>query len=95
MKKLIACILTLTALSLLLCGCGAGMDGSSAVVETPVLPMPSVTVSPMPTPDAEDGLVTDRDGFIEGRETEDHTQPGHVQPSPAVTKSGSQTEQST
>ena len=84
MKKWIACVLAVTALCVLLCGCGAGMDGNSAVVETPLMPAaPSMTMSPMPTPNAEDGIVDDEDGFIDGRE-----EPRQAQPSPSATVPG-------
>ena len=66
MKKLILLALALVLSCLVLCGCGL-RD------ETPLrTPMPTMdlvpAISPVQTPDVDDGLVTDRDGLIEDRE---------------------------
>ncbi len=67
MKKLILLALALVLSCLVLCGCG-GLRG-----ETPMqTQMPTMDlmpeISPVLTPDMDDGLVTDRDGLIEDRE---------------------------
>ena len=96
MKKWIACVLAVSALSILLCGCGAGMDGSNAVVETPWVSVePSMTMSPMQTPNAEDGIVDDRDGFIDETDRPSQNQQSQNQPSPAVTAPGTNTRPTT
>ena len=58
MKKFTACVLILVFVSALLVGCGdMNRDGEMDVIETPI-------ISPIITPDVEDGIVDDRDGLI-------------------------------
>ena len=70
MKKLIAYAMTAAMLCTLLCGCGSDQYGNGgAYTGTPsVAPQQDTTsvptVSPMITPDVEDGIVNDRDGII-------------------------------
>lgn len=71
MKKLIAYAMSAAMLCTLLCGCGSDQYGNGgAFTTTPsVAPQQDTTsvptVSPMLTPDVEDGIVNDRDGIIE------------------------------
>ena len=71
MKKLIAYAMSAAMLCTLLCGCGSDQYGNGgAFTTTPsVAPQQDTTavptVSPMISPDVEDGIVTDRDGVIE------------------------------
>ena len=84
MKRLILLALALVMSCLVLCGCGL-RD------ETPLrTPMPTMDlvpeISPVQTPDVDDGLVKDRDGIIEDREPGTSAAPS-IRPSasPAVT----------
>ena len=61
MKKIIASVMALTLLCSLLAGCGsapADKDGATVPPGSPI-------IDPSMTPDVEDGVVDDRDGFIE------------------------------
>lgn len=70
MKKTISCVIVAAMLTLILCGCGSfkasgnstgmgnGTGTNGGTENTPA-------VSPMFTPDVNDGIVNDRDGIIE------------------------------
>ena len=94
MKRSIAYVLISVMLCLALCGCANRNPGyDDSVVGTPLIPDVSPIVSPMVTPDIEDGIVEDDDGMIEekdtGREqkpaTDKTTDKTAVSPSPKVT----------
>ena len=94
MKKTIACVLIAAMLCLALCGCANRNSGyDNSVVGTPLIPEVSPAVSPMVTPDLDNGTVEDEDGMIEEKETDRNqksdsdkttTKPA-VSPSPKVT----------
>lgn len=63
MKKSIINIAFTLALSALLCGCGADRTVDDATVSAS--PMPTVTVTPMVTPNVDNGIVGDKDGVID------------------------------
>ena len=68
MKKILPCLLSVCVACALFAGCGMYRDGNNAVMETPyVSPDMDILpdVSPMISPDLEDGIVEDRDGLIE------------------------------
>lgn len=67
MKKAMIHIALMLALAFSLCGCGNAKDKNDLIdnaVPT-ALPSPTVTVTPMVTPDADNGIVTDEDGVID------------------------------
>lgn len=73
MKKAMIHIALVLALAFSLCGCGNAKDKNDLVdnaVPT-TLPSPTVTVTPMITPDADNGVVTDGDGVIDDNTVED------------------------
>ena len=63
MKKSIINIAFTLVLSALLCGCGADRTVGDAAVSAS--PMPTVTVTPMVTPNVDNGIVGDKDGVID------------------------------
>ena len=67
MKKSIINIAFTRALSALLCGCGADrtVDGTVGDAAVSASPMPTVTVTPMVTPNVDNGIVGDKDGVID------------------------------
>lgn len=66
MKKAIVNIVLTVALACVLCGCGAAKDDKLVDNTVPTaLPSPTVTVTPMVTPDVDNGAVTDGDGIID------------------------------
>lgn len=74
MKKTMICMLLIGCVCLSLCGCGGMSTGrDNAVVETPLIPNNSPDLNPeilpMETPNAEDGIVNDRDGLIDEGDT--------------------------
>lgn len=70
MKRTVSCLLIAACCCLMLCGCGAGDERlDEMVVGTPIIPETSPIVTPMPTPDVEDGVVKDGDGLIEDGDT--------------------------
>ena len=94
MKRRIVYSLCAAMLCAVLCGCGnQGRGQDDMVVGTPIVPETTPLVTPMITPDPEDGYVEDEDGFIEEKETErDKTASGNMQngkstvsPSPEAT----------
>ena len=84
MKKVIVYIVMTCILALSLCGCGAGTPADADIDNAVPTSMPTATskVTPLITPDAVDGAVTDTDGVI-GDET--------VSPSTAVTDEAAST----
>ena len=69
MKKITVCILILAAVSTLLCACGdMDQNGRNDWIEAPAT---SPVISPIITPDMEDGLVEDRDGLIRENDGEE------------------------
>ena len=64
MKKSIINIAFTLALSALLCGCGADrtVDGTVGDAAVSASPVPTVTVTPMVTPNVDNGIVGDKDG---------------------------------
>lgn len=73
MKKAIIHIVLVLALAFSLCGCGNAKDKNNLVdnaVPT-ALPSPTVTVTPMITPDVDNGVVTDGDGVIDDNTVKD------------------------
>jgi len=56
MKKYLAYVLTVLALSCTLCGCGNGRTDSDKVFESPIIEMEN---------DIDDGIVNDKDGIID------------------------------
>lgn len=69
MKKAMIHIALVLALSFSLCGCGNAKEKND-LVDNPVpttLPSPTVTVTPMITPDVDNGVVTDGDGVIDDK----------------------------
>lgn len=73
MKKAMIHIALVLALAFSLCGCGNAKDKNDLVdnaVPT-TLPSPTVTVTPMITPDADNGVVTDGDGVIDDNTVKD------------------------
>lgn len=94
MRKTIVYTLCAAMLGALLCGCGYRSQGQDDMaVGTPAVPEMTPMISPVPTPDPEDGVVGDRDGIIEeGDAVRGGTASGDgktarpaVSPSPAVT----------
>ncbi len=74
MKRIAICLLIAAICAFALCGCGAQDERlDEMVVGTPIIPETSPVntplVTPMPTPDAADGVVQDGDGLIEERDT--------------------------
>ena len=62
MKKITVCVLILAAVSVLLCACGdMDRNGQNDMIEVPAA---SPVISPIITPNVEDGVVEDRDGLI-------------------------------
>lgn len=88
MKKTLALALAAVSLSLALCGCGdyrtepdnAGREPEIVATPSPVLP----EISPMITPDVNDGIVKDKDGEIEDHDTGKGTDTNSVK-KPSVT----------
>lgn len=67
MKRTIVIVCALAMLCAVLCGCGSYRD--ERPVQTPVATMDLIPeVSPVLTPDMDDGIVKDEDGIIENRE---------------------------
>ena len=70
MKKSIAIVCAFALICAVLCGCGEMRADGKPAYESPA---PAVTVTPeitpMPTPDVNDGIVKDKDGVIEDRDT--------------------------
>lgn len=64
MKKAIISICAVLTLAFTLCGCGAAKDTDNVLPTA--TPVPTVTVTPMITPDIDNGVVTDEDGVIDG-----------------------------
>lgn len=64
MKKAMLSICAVFALVFSLCGCGAAKDTDNVLPTA--TPIPTVTVTPMITPDIDNGVVTDEDGVIDG-----------------------------
>ena len=94
MKRSIAHVFISAMLCLALCGCAnRNLGKDDAVVGTPLIPEMSPIISPLITPDPEDGMVKDEDGRIEEDDTgldkqkdKDRTQnKPAVSPSPEVT----------
>lgn len=94
MKKSFSYVMIAAMLCLALCGCGNQNSGrDDMVVGTPVVPEMTPLVTPMPTPDVEDGIVEDKDGMIEDNDNGRDTKTGNekssertaVSPSPRVT----------
>ena len=94
MKRSFSYVMIAAMLCLTLCGCGNQNSGRDDMVfGTPLIPETSPVVSPMVTPDTEDGIVEDEDGLIEDsdtgrdRKTEDNKSADKtaVSPSPKVT----------
>ncbi len=73
MKKAIIHIALVLALAFSLCGCGNAKDKNDLVDNTvpTALPSPTVTVTPMITPDVDNGVVTDGDGVIDDNTVKD------------------------
>ena len=73
MKRTIVMVLAAACLCMVLCGCGdtrvrqddMGMEPDIIATPSPMLP----EVSPMVTPDVDDGIVKDTDGEIEDNDT--------------------------
>lgn len=96
MRKTIVLMLCAAMLCVCLCGCGNRDQGNNdMVIGTPVVPEMTPMVSPIITPDVEDGYVDDRDGIIEDKDEskQDHMTGGEsrkdkttVSPSPEVTR---------
>lgn len=63
MKKSIAYIVFTLALALALCGCGE--DKTVVTPDVTVRPTATAAVSPIISPDVEDGIVGDTDGVID------------------------------
>lgn len=63
MKKAMLSICAVLALAFTLCGCGAAKDTDNVLPTA--TPVPTVTVTPMVTPDIDNGVVTDEDGVID------------------------------
>ena len=71
MKRSFCFVLSFAAAVSLLCGCGMYRTDGGVVVETPyVSPVIEPSMTPIISPDVEDGIVNDRDGIIED-DTED------------------------
>lgn len=94
MKKSFAYVMIAAMLCLALCGCGNQNSGrDDMAVGTPAVPEMTPLITPMPTPDVEDGIVEDRDGMIEDKDTGHENKTGKdkssdrtaVSPSPKVT----------
>ena len=64
MKKALACILSLMLLSTALYGCGCSDRKTEPDMYSP-------QISPMPSPDTDNGIVNDDDGFIAEDEKEE------------------------
>ena len=81
MKKTIVCFLFAACVCLSLCACG-GMDTGrdNAVMDLPEIPQATTEVlpeiKPVATPEANDGVVTDRDGVIDERDSGTETRSG-------------------
>ena len=102
MRKTIVYMLCAAMLCVCLCGCGNQDQGQSQgqgqndmAIGTPVVPDMTPMVSPIVTPDLEDGHVDDTDGIIEDKDEtkQDHAASGDekkgtttVSPSPEVTR---------
>lgn len=73
MKKAIIHIALVLALAFSLCGCGNAKDKNDLVdnIVPTALPSPTVTVTPMITPDVDNGVVTDGDGVIDDNTVKD------------------------
>lgn len=72
MRKTIVYTLCAAMLCAILCGCGNQSQGrDDPAVGTPVIPNATPMVSPMLTPDPQDGYVDDQDGIMEEDETQD------------------------
>lgn len=65
MKKSIINIAFTLALSALLCGCGADRTVDGTVGDATVSASPMPTVTPMVTPNVDNGIVGDKDGVID------------------------------
>ena len=80
MKRTIIFVCVSAMLCAVLCGCGSFRnDGMTA--ESPAATMDLIPeISPVLTPDMDDGIVNDQDGMIEDHDT--GTQTGTVSPSP-------------
>lgn len=96
MRKTIVLMLCAVMLCVCLCGCGSRDQGNNdLVIGTPVVPEMTPMVSPIITPDMDDGYVDDTDGLIEEKneDKKDHLTGGDtkndktvVSPSPEVTR---------
>ena len=84
MRKTITVIGALLLLSALLCGCGSlRMNDHDGIPESPVLPTDLLPeMSPLISPDIEDGTTGDTDGIIE-RTDNPGTEPS-ASPSPSA-----------
>ena len=96
MRKTIVLMLCAAMLCVCLCGCGSRDQGNNdLVIGTPVVPEMTPMVSPIITPDMDDGYVDDTDGLIEEKneDKKDRLTGGDtkndktvVSPSPEVTR---------
>ena len=69
MKKIIALITSFLLLGSMLCGCGC-TDGKVDVIEASPSPVMTSDISPIPTPDMENGMIEDEDGKLDNQEQE-------------------------
>lgn len=67
MRKSLALIMSLLLLSFMLCGCGCD-NGKTVEDKITEMPAASPDMSPIPSPDTDNGIVNDGDGYIEDNE---------------------------